>query len=93
MKIGLLWVVLGTIALFGFGPLGLVFVVLWVPWVAYITWQHATHAGYAIDERMVANVYIAANSRAIHHMRKGPDARSATDLIGFYQGLGMNLHV
>lgn len=45
---------LGTIAFFGFGPLGLVFVVLWVPWVAYITWQHATHAGYAIDERMVA---------------------------------------
>jgi len=45
---------LGTIALFGFGPLGLVFVVLWVPWVAYITWQHATHAGYAIDECMVA---------------------------------------
>ena len=45
---------LGAIALFGFGPLGLVFVALWVPWVAYITWQHATHAGYAIDERMVA---------------------------------------
>ena len=45
---------LGAIALLGFGPLGLVFVALWVPWVAYITWQHATHAGYAIDERMVA---------------------------------------
>ncbi len=45
---------LGTVALWNFGPLGLVFVALWVPWVAYITWQHATHAGYAIDERMVA---------------------------------------
>lgn len=46
--------VLGTIALLKFGLLGLVFVVLWVPWVAYIAWQHATHAGYAIDERMIA---------------------------------------
>ena len=45
---------LGAIALWNFGPLGLVFVALWLPWVAYITWQHATHAGYAIDERMVA---------------------------------------
>ena len=46
--------VLGTVALWKFGLLGLVFVALWVPWVAYITWQHARHAGYAIDARMVA---------------------------------------
>ncbi len=45
---------LGAVALLSFGLLGLVFVALWVPWVAYITWQHARHAGYAVDERMIA---------------------------------------
>lgn len=50
----LLATVLGAAALWNFGLLGLTFVALWVPLVGYVAWQHALHAGYAIDERMVA---------------------------------------
>jgi len=46
--------VFSIVALAQFGLLGLVFVALWVPWICYNVWQHARHAGYAADERMVA---------------------------------------
>lgn len=45
---------LAALALLSFGRLGLVFVALWVPWIVYITWQNARHAGYAVDARMIA---------------------------------------
>jgi putative membrane protein len=50
----LLAVALGAFALYEFGALGLIFVALWVPWIAYIAWQNARHAGYAIDGRTIA---------------------------------------
>lgn len=37
-----------------FGPWGAVLVCLWLPWAGYIAWQHARHAGYSVDARMVA---------------------------------------
>jgi putative membrane protein len=46
-----------VVALFGwyeFGALGAALVALWVPWAAYMSWQDARHAGYAIDDTMVA---------------------------------------
>lgn len=45
---------IGAIAWWRLGKLGLVFVALWVPWIAYIAWQNARHAGYAADDRLVA---------------------------------------
>jgi putative membrane protein len=50
----LLATVLGAAALWKFGLLGLTFIALWVPLIGYVAWQHARHAGYAIDDRMVA---------------------------------------
>ncbi len=37
-----------------FGGWGAVLVCLWLPWAGYIAWQHARHAGYSVDARMVA---------------------------------------
>ncbi|MBX3713945.1 MAG: PH domain-containing protein [Lysobacter sp.] len=37
-----------------FGIWGAVLVCLWLPWAGYIAWQHARHAGYSVDARMVA---------------------------------------
>lgn len=37
-----------------FGVLGATLVALWVPWAAYISWQDARHAGYAIDDTLIA---------------------------------------
>lgn len=37
-----------------FGVLGATLVALWAPWAAYISWQDARHAGYAIDDTLVA---------------------------------------
>jgi putative membrane protein len=37
-----------------FGALGVTLVALWVPWAAYMSWQDARHAGYAIDDTMIA---------------------------------------
>ena len=37
-----------------FGALGATLVALWVPWAAYISWQDARHAGYAIDDTLIA---------------------------------------
>jgi putative membrane protein len=37
-----------------FGLWGAVLVCLWLPWAGYIAWQHARHAGYSVDARMVA---------------------------------------
>lgn len=37
-----------------FGIWGTVLVCLWLPWAGYIAWQHARHAGYSVDARMVA---------------------------------------
>lgn len=45
---------IGAIAWWRLGKLGLIFVALWVPWIAYIAWQNARHAGYAADDRLVA---------------------------------------
>ncbi|GAA4790423.1 PH domain-containing protein [Lysobacter hankyongensis] len=50
----LLAAVLGACALYEFGALGFVFVALWVPWIAYIAWQNARHAGYAVDGLTIA---------------------------------------
>ncbi len=50
----LLAAALGAFALFEFGALGLIFVALWVPWIAYIAWQNARHAGYAVDGLTIA---------------------------------------
>ncbi|MFZ5635408.1 MAG: PH domain-containing protein [Pseudomonadota bacterium] len=50
----LLAVALGAFALLQFGPLGLIFVALWVPWIGYIAWQNARHAGYAVDGDTIA---------------------------------------
>ncbi|HET6430875.1 PH domain-containing protein [Dyella sp.] len=45
---------IGAAAWWRLGKLGLIFVALWVPWIAYIAWQNARHAGYAADDRLVA---------------------------------------
>ena len=37
-----------------FGMLGAALVGLWLPWAAYMSWQDARHAGYAIDDTMIA---------------------------------------
>jgi putative membrane protein len=41
-------------AFWNFGWLGLTLVSLWLPWAGYIARQHARHAGYAIDDRLIA---------------------------------------
>ncbi len=51
----LLAAVLAAFALLQFGPLGLIFVALWLPWIAYIAWQNARHAGYAVDGNTIAS--------------------------------------
>jgi putative membrane protein len=37
-----------------FGALGASLVALWLPWAAYMSWQDARHAGYAIDDTLIA---------------------------------------
>lgn len=41
-------------AFWKFGWLGLALISLWLPWAGYIAWQHARHAGYAIDSQLIA---------------------------------------
>ena len=41
-------------AFWRFGGLGLALVSLWLPWAGYLAWQNARHAGYAIDDQLVA---------------------------------------
>jgi putative membrane protein len=46
-----------AMAVFGwykFGELGATLAALWLPWAAYISWQDARHAGYAIDDTLIA---------------------------------------
>lgn len=45
----------GAVAYLQFGALGLTLVLLWLPWAAYFAWQHARHAGYSIDEHLIAS--------------------------------------
>lgn len=45
---------IGAVAFWKFGGLGLALVCLWLPWAGYLAWQNARHAGYAIDDRLIA---------------------------------------
>jgi hypothetical protein len=47
----------------------------------------------AFHKCVVTDVDIATNPRALHDVRKRPNARSATDLICFNERLWVNLHV
>lgn len=50
----LLAALFGAVALYEFGTLGLIFVALWVPWIGYIAWQNARHAGYTAEGGTIA---------------------------------------
>lgn len=50
----LITVAVAGLGWYRFGVLGAVLVALWVPWAAYISWQDARHAGYAIDDTLIA---------------------------------------
>jgi putative membrane protein len=50
----LLTAVIAIVAFWRFGGWGLTLVSLWLPWAGYLAWQHARHAGYAIDDQLVA---------------------------------------
>ncbi len=50
----LLTLLVAAAAFWRFGWLGLSLVGLWLPWSAYIAWQHARHAGYAVDGQLIA---------------------------------------
>lgn len=46
--------VIASLGWYKFGTLGAALVALWVPWAAYMSWQDARHAGYAIDDTLIA---------------------------------------
>ena len=50
----LITAIVAALSWYEFGMLGAALVALWVPWAAYISWQDARHAGYVIDDTMVA---------------------------------------
>ncbi len=50
----LITAVIAWLGWYKFGALGATLVALWVPWAAYISWQDARHAGYAIDDTLIA---------------------------------------